>query len=102
MDSTYSAVTNALFASVPQAWRSPRFPCDDACSASQKSRSSQAAIDWPQQRRASVCGSAAALRSGYVPAVSPPALHFPRSPPADRSLNGIFHLWALTFCRDAA
>jgi hypothetical protein len=30
---------------------------------------------WPQQRRASVCGSAAALRSVFVPAVSPPALH---------------------------
>ena len=40
---------------------------------------------WPQQRRASVCGSAAALRSGFVPAVSPSALHFFRSPTADRS-----------------
>ncbi|MGA3142771.1 MAG: hypothetical protein ABSF10_06975, partial [Verrucomicrobiota bacterium] len=34
----------------------------------------------------SVCGSATALRSGSVPAVSPPALHFFRSPTADRSL----------------
>jgi hypothetical protein len=39
----------------------------------------------PQPRRASVCGSAAALRSGSVPAVTPPALHFSRSPTADRS-----------------
>jgi hypothetical protein len=41
---------------------------------------------WPIQRQASVCGSAAALRSGIVPAVSPPVLHFLRSPTADRSL----------------
>ena len=40
---------------------------------------------WPHQRLASVCGSAAALHSGSVPAVSSPALHFPRSPTADRS-----------------
>jgi len=41
---------------------------------------------WSHQQRASVCGSAAALRSGSVPAVSPPVLHFFRSPTADRSL----------------
>jgi hypothetical protein len=34
---------------------------------------------------ASVCGSAAALRYGCVPAVTPPALHFLRSPTADRA-----------------
>jgi len=45
---------------------------------------------WPQQRRPSVCGSAAALRSVSVPAVSPPALHFFRSPTADRSLCRYF------------
>ena len=39
----------------------------------------------PQKRRASVCGSAAALRSDSVPAVSPSALLFFRSPTADRS-----------------
>ena len=55
-----------------------------------------------QTRAASVCGSAAALRSGSVPAVSPPALHFFRSPTADRSLNGIFQLWASAFYRDTA
>jgi len=33
----------------------------------------------------SVCGSAAAFRFGFVPAVSPPPLHFPRSLTADRS-----------------
>jgi hypothetical protein len=42
-------------------------------------------MDWPHQRRASVYGSAAALRSDFVPAVSPPALHFSRSPTTDRS-----------------
>ena len=43
--------------------------------------------NWPQQRRASVCGSAAALRSGCVPldASLRPPLHLPRSPTADRS-----------------
>ena len=46
------------------------------------------AMNWPQQRRASVCGSAAALRYGSVPAVSLPVLHCFRSPTADRSLIG--------------
>ena len=43
--------------------------------------------DWPQQRRASVCGSAAALRSGCdsLNAALRSPLHFPRSPAADRS-----------------
>ena len=41
---------------------------------------------WPQQRQPSVCGSAAALRSDSVPAVSPSPLHCFRSPTADRSL----------------
>jgi hypothetical protein len=53
-------------------------------------RSSRAAMDLPQQRRASVCGSAAALRSDSVPAVSPSPLHCFRSPTADRSLSLIF------------
>ena len=48
-------------------------------------RSSRVAMDLPQQRRASVCGSAAALRSDSVPAVSPSMLHCFRSPTADRS-----------------
>ena len=39
-----------------------------------------------QNAQASVSGSAAALRSGSVPAVTPSALHFFRSPTADRSL----------------
>ena len=45
-------------------------------------------MDWPHQRRASVCGSAAALLSGFVSlnASLRSPLHFPRSPPADRSL----------------
>jgi len=43
---------------------------------------------WPHQRRASVCGSAAALRSGCdsLNAALRSPLHFPRSPTADRSL----------------
>jgi hypothetical protein len=43
----------------------------------------------PQMRRASVCGSAAALRSGYdsLNTSLRPPLHFPRSPTADRSQN---------------
>jgi hypothetical protein len=51
---------------------------------------------------ASVCGSAAALRSGSVPAVSLPALHCFRAPTADRSFNEIFSLWVLIFCHDTA
>lgn len=38
------------------------------------------------ERRASVCGLAAALRFGSVPAVSPPPLHCFRAPTADQSL----------------
>ena len=72
-----------------RAFGRPFSPLDHARSASQSPRSSRAAMDWPHQRQASVCGSAAALRSGFVPAVSPPALHFPRSPTADRSLMKI-------------
>jgi hypothetical protein len=43
----------------------------------------------PQESRASVCGSAAALRSDCVSlgASLRPPLHFPRSPTADRSQN---------------
>ena len=48
----------------------------------------------PQERRASVCGSAAALRSGCNSLCAPlrPPLHFPRSPTADRSLSVIASL----------
>jgi hypothetical protein len=41
--------------------------------------------DKTHWRWASVVGSAAALRSGSVPVVSPPPLHFPRTPTTDRS-----------------
>jgi hypothetical protein len=80
-------VTNARFAAlhglpvVPYAFSTTPVPLRKSA------RSSRAAMDWPQVRRASVCGSAAALRSGSVPAVSPPALHSFRSPTADRSQN---------------
>lgn len=80
-----SAVTNARFASLhalpvapsPSRRRPFRF--------SNRALVTSFHIAVPHQRRASVCGSAAALRSGFVPAVSPPALHFSRSPTADRS-----------------
>jgi hypothetical protein len=57
-------------------------PCavlDHACSAAQTERSSRASIGtWPQERRASVWGSAAgvALRLRFAKPPSPPALHF--------------------------
>jgi hypothetical protein len=62
------------------------FPTSRARSAAQKARSSRAAIQMAASAAGFHLRSAAALRSGFVPAVSPPALHFPRSPPADRSL----------------
>jgi hypothetical protein len=73
------------FSFTSQAWRSPHFPCDHACSASQKPRSSQAAI----QVAASAAGFrprlgggvALRLRSRRLSACAP---LFP-PPPADRS-----------------
>jgi hypothetical protein len=43
--------------------------------------------NWPNNRLASVCGSAAgvALRLRFTMRFSPPPLHFSRSPTADRS-----------------
>lgn len=53
-----------------------------------------------KERRASVCGSTAALRSDCVPFVSPSPLHCFRSPTADRSQiadgNNFFYLRYLT------
>ena len=70
----------------PQAAGRPCTPLDHARSASHTARSSRARIrKVPHERRASVCGSAAALRSGFVPAVTTPALHFFCSPTAGRS-----------------
>ncbi len=62
-------------------------PLDLARSASQTMRSSRAEISGRNGRRASVRGSAAALRSGCVPLNAPlrSPLHFPRAPTADRS-----------------
>ena len=50
-------------------------------------------ILWPQMRRASVCGSALALRSGSAPAVAPPVLHFSPLPTAHRSVIRIISSW---------
>jgi hypothetical protein len=81
-----SAVTNARFAAL-HGLLVALFPLADARSTPQIARSSRAAMVLAaQQRRASVCGSAAALRSDSVPAVSPSPLHCFRSPTADRSL----------------
>ncbi len=65
------AVTNARFAALHGLPVAPS-PLDDARSTPQTACSSRASIrEVPHRRRASVCGSAAALRSGSVPAVSP-------------------------------
>ena len=72
----------------PRATGRPCLPLNHARSASQTARSSRAAFyNVPQERRASVCGSAAALRSGCISLFAPlrPPLHFPRSPTTDRS-----------------
>ena len=73
----------------PRADGRPCLPLDHARSTTQTARSSQAGIGSlpQQQRRASVCGSAAALRSGCdaLNASLHPPLHIPRSPTADRS-----------------
>ena len=83
--SVVSAVTNARFASLHGLPVAPnpsrRRPFHSAKPRARHERQEC----WPQQRQASVCGSAAALRSGCVPAVSPSVLHFSRSPTADRS-----------------
>jgi hypothetical protein len=49
------AVTNAHFSSLHRFGGRP-FSCDPTSSAPQNTRSSRAAINWPHQRRASVCG----------------------------------------------
>jgi len=82
---TLSAVTNARIAALhglPVApYPSRRRPFHSAKPRARHERQSC----WPHQRQASVCGSAAALRSCSVPAVSPSPLHLTRST-ADRSL----------------
>jgi hypothetical protein len=77
-----SAVTNARLTTLHRLTVGPFPPFDHACSTSQTARSSRASIrEVPHERRASVCGSAAALRSGFVPAVS--LLSAPLLPLAD-------------------
>jgi hypothetical protein len=49
---------------------------------SQAARSSRAAFDLTGMQQG-FCGSATAFRFDFVPAVSPSALHFSRSPTAD-------------------
>ena len=77
--------------------RSALSPLDRARSATLPARSSRAAIShWPQERRASVCGSATgvALRLRFATRSSPPPLQFLR---ADRrpkqELSGIAVAW---------
>ena len=72
----------------PRSSGCPCPPLNHARSTAQSAPSSRAAMEWPHQRLASVCGSAAALRSGFVSlnASLRSPLHFPRSPTADRSL----------------
>ena len=82
------AVTNARFCFASRAAGRPFPPLDHARSTPQTARSSRASIrNVAQRRRASVCGSAAALRSGSNSLCAPlrPPLHFPRSPTTDRS-----------------
>jgi len=70
--SHFFAVTNARFASLHGLLARPCPPLDRARSTSQTVRSSRASIrNEPQEWRASVCGSAAALRSGYVSLCAP-------------------------------
>lgn len=76
-----------------QASGRPRPPLDPACSAAQTARSSRAVISIvPQERWASVCGSAAALRCGFVALDTPLRLRstFPaadRRPKPQRDLS---------------
>jgi len=83
-----SAVTNARFASL-SGLPVVRMPLDDARSASQTARSSRACM--VQDRRSGGLPYAArrrdvALRRRSVMRSSPPPLHLPRSPTANRSL----------------
>ncbi len=77
------AVTNARFCHVPRVAGSALSPLDRTRSTSQTVRSSRASIrNVPQQRRASVCGSAAgvALRLRFAMPSSPPSAPLAQSP----------------------
>jgi hypothetical protein len=80
------AVTSAFFASLHELKVGPVSLSTTPLPLHKARARHERQLNWPHQRRASVCGSAAALRSGSVPAVTPPALHCFRSPTADRSL----------------
>ena len=72
------------FRFTPQAWWSPRFPYNHACSASQKMRSSRAGIGRLPQQAAGFRlwpGGGVALRLHSAKRCSPPSA--PLSPPAD-------------------
>ena len=84
-----SAVTNARFAAL-HGLLVALFPLADARSTPQIARSSRAAIELAATAAGFRLRSAAALRSAFVPAVSPSPLHFSRSPTADRSLCRYF------------
>jgi hypothetical protein len=76
------AVTSAIFASLHRLGGRPISPATTPVPLRKNRARHERQWDWPQQRRASVCGSAAALRYGSVPAVSP--LSAPLFPLADR------------------
>src|SRR6266496_4013030 len=71
-ETPFAAVTNALFSSAPRAAGRPRLPLDHAHSTSEnRALVTSGNSSAPQQRRASVCGSPAALRSSFIPHQQP-------------------------------
>jgi hypothetical protein len=78
---------NAISLPDSTGFRSALSPHDHARSSAQTACSSRSEFFGPQERRASVCGRRAALRSGSVPLDAPlrSPLHFPARPSADRS-----------------
>lgn len=95
-----SAVTNARVASFHGLMGGSAFRPRPFHSAKPRARRERK-FCWPHQRRASVCGSTAALCSDSVPSVSLSPLLCSRSPTADRSRsNSIFQpLTLLNFRR---
>jgi len=83
-------VTNAIFPSLHRLGGRPVSPTTTPVPLHKNRARHKRQFKWPHQRRASVHGSAAALRSGFVPAVSPPALHFFRRRPPTEAIQERF------------
>ena len=92
-------MTNALFASLHGLSRRPVSLSTTPVPLRKTRARHERQLDWPHQRRASVCGSAAALRSGCVPAaLSALRSTFPARRPQTEAASNDVKVCGISIC----